>query len=420
MLLAKAKELDKNDPLKRFRDDFILENNTVYLDGNSLGPLPKTTQKRLFNTIEEEWGKRLIRSWNENWLQNQKSAAAKIAKLINAEPDEVIITDSVSVNLYKLVFGSLSFQKHKSELITDNLNFPSDLYIFQETIKQSFPDVKYKIVEQGAMSEYNDKILAAINENTAIISLSMIAYQSCFKYDVKGINTKIAENKALNLWDLSHAIGAIPIDVKAQAIDMAVGCTYKYLNAGPGAPAFLYIKKELALKIMNPIAGWFSHKNPFDFSVEFESNISANRFAVGTPPILSLMGIEEGVDLHLAAGSLNIWQKSTSLFDFFNLLYGTELKSLGFEMGSPIDNEQRGSHIALLHEEAYRINLSLIHPYINSKVFITDHRPPNIIRIALTPLYQQFEELYYLVFRLKEIVENKEYNQHPTTKNGVI
>jgi kynureninase len=254
-----------------------------------------------------------------------------------------------------------------------------------------------------------------------LVSLSHVAYKSSFKYDVRAINEVAKKNGVLNLWDLSHSIGAVKIDVKEMAMDMAVGCTYKFLNGGPGAPAFIYINKALSKQVKNPISGWFSHTKPFDFDQNFESNATAKGFLVGTPPILSLKGIESGVDLFLENNQNLVWAKSKKLFEYFNELFDSDLKTLGFEIGTPIDFEQRGSHIALLHEEAYRINLSLINPKKEKgKVFITDHRPPNIIRIALTPLYQSFEELYELVLRLKNIMSEQEYLQHSIHKTGVI
>lgn len=420
-LLVKARELDRLDPLKKVRQSFELEKDTTYLDGNSLGPLPKKSKEIIQASIENQWGKRLIRSWNEDWLACQERTATKIAQLINADPKEVIVCDSVSVNLYKLAFAALKHQKGKNKVISDNLNFPSDLYIFQGLIKDSFTHTTFEIIKQKDLSKANENIKNAIDSQTALLSLSHVAYKSCFQYDVKSINELAKANGTLNLWDLSHSVGAVKIDVKEMGMDMAVGCTYKFLNAGPGAPAFIYIKKELSKDLKNPIAGWFSHAKPFDFDQNFENSPTAKGFLVGTPPILSLKGIESGVDLFLENDQNLIWQKSKELFEYFELLFNIELKSLGFKIGTPLDFKQRGSHIALLHEEAYRINLALINPSdAKWKIFITDHRPPNIVRIALTPLYQSFEELYELVLRLKNIMDKQEYLNHSIEKTGVI
>ncbi|AWV98752.1 kynureninase [Arcticibacterium luteifluviistationis] len=417
---AQITQLDQEDPLKAFRNEFVLDLKTIYLDGNSLGVLPKKTKQVLEDTINNQWGARLIRSWNEDWLSCKERIASKVAKLINAEPNEVIIADSVSVNLYKLAFASLTYQTNKSEVLTDNLNFPSDLYIFQELCKQSFPDKTLNVVHQDKFEDANANILNAITEDTSLVSLSHVTFQNAFRYDVKNINEKAREMNALNLWDLSHSVGAVPIDVKALKIDMAVGCTYKYLNGGPGAPAFLYVSKELQNKLQNPIAGWFSHAAPFDFSPTFEGAESIHNFAVGTPPVLSMKAIEPGIDIFLNAGVHNIQNKSELLFELFLQLFQLFLKEREYTISTPLSPEERGSHIALTHEEAYRINLSLINPRINRKTIITDHRPPDIIRIALTPLYLSFSELCEAVIRLVEIVDTKEFENHSPLKSGVI
>ncbi|WP_341224529.1 kynureninase [uncultured Arcticibacterium sp.] len=417
---AKIIQLDQEDPLKTFRNEFVLDATTIYLDGNSLGVLPKKTNQVLEETINRQWGHRLIRSWNEDWLESKERIASKIAKLINAEPDEIIIADSVSVNLYKLAFASLTYQINKNEILTDSLNFPSDLYIFQELCKQSFPDKTLNVVHQDKFEDANTNVLDAITEDTSLVSLSHVTFQNAFRYDVKSINEKVRETDALSLWDLSHAVGAVPVDVKALKMDMAVGCTYKYLNGGPGAPAFLYVSKELQSKLQNPIAGWFSHANPFDFSPTFEGAENIQNFAVGTPPVLSMKAIEPGIDIFLNAGIQNIQNKSELLFKLFLQLFQLFLKEREFSISTPLNPEERGSHIALTHKEAYRINLSLINPRINRKIIITDHRPPDIIRIALTPLYLSFSELCEAVIRLVEIVDTKEFENHSPVKSGVI
>ena len=417
---AKAAALDLQDPLRYYREEFVLQADTIYLDGNSLGVLPKRTIQVLEETINHQWGSRLIRSWNQDWLASKDRIATKIAKLINADPDEVIIADSVSVNLYKLAFASLAYQKNKNEIITDSLNFPSDLYILQEICQQSFKNKKLKVIEQSHYNQANENILDAITQETALVSFSHVTFQNAFRYDVKKINEKAGENNAINLWDLSHAIGAVTIDVKILKMDLAVGCTYKFLNGGPGAPAFLYVSKAWQKKLQNPIAGWFSHKAPFNFSPSFKASDTIQNFAVGTLPILSSKAIEPGIDIFEHAGIHNIQNKSNLLFILFIQLFQFYLKKREFDIATPLKAEERGSHIALTHNEAYRINLSLINPRIDRKTIVTDHRPPNIIRIALTPLYLSFSELYETVMRLVEIVDSKEFENHSPTKTGVI
>lgn len=417
--LQKAKELDSNDPLDSFKKEFTLPANTIYLDGNSLGPLPVKTAENLKKTIDFEWGNRLIRGWNDGWLESQKRTSDKIAKLIGARPGEVWITDSVSVNLYKLAYACLQ-QSKKKEVITDTLNFPGDIYILQQLIQTSFPSKSLKKVQIAELAKADQQIEKHLNEDIALLSLSHVTYQSAFQYDMESINAQASACEIPVIWDFSHSVGAVPIDVKKSGVQLAVGCTYKYLNGGPGAPAFLYVSEEMQSSLQNPIGGWFSHDRPFDFAVDFKENKGIQKFAVGTPPVISLKGIEEGVDIHLQAGSVEIKRKSDRMFDFFETLFETYLRPLGFGMLTPIDSAQRGSHLALTHEEAYRINLSLIHPRTYPKTIITDHRPPDIIRIALTPLYLGFEELYETAKRLESIVISKEYTEHSPVKTGVI
>ena len=404
----------------RFEDHFLIPDHTVYLDGNSLGPPLRKSLEVVKNTTEEEWKNRLIRSWNEDWLESWERISHKIARIINAEPEEVIITDSVSVNLYKLAFSTIALQKQRKEILTDDLNFPSDIYVLQGLTQNHFQDKVLKVLEQRNEAGVEENILNHINSETALLTFSHVSFQSARRYQMTEINQKARALGVINLWDFSHSIGAVPIDVKASAVDLAVGCTYKYLNGGPGAPAFLFVRKELQEQMKNPIQGWFSHQSPFEFGLSFIAKESAWKFAVGTPSVLSLKAIEPGLDLHLKAGSAQLWKESEELFEYFLLYFQNFLKQRNFSISTPLNPDLRGSHIALHHKEAYRINLSLIHPRTSEKVFITDHRPPDIIRIALTPLYLGFTDIADFCERLIEIIDSKEYENHSSEKLGVI
>ncbi|MGR3809962.1 kynureninase [Jiulongibacter sp. NS-SX5] len=418
-LLQKALELDQNDPLGHFKERFELEQNTIYLDGNSLGPPLKDTLQMIRHTSENLWQKRLIRGWNEDWLSSWKRISQKIAKLINAEPDEVLVTDSVSVNLYKLMYAVLEFKK-SGTVIYDSQNFPSDQYIIKGLIEGQFPEFQLKQINTDQTETANEKVKAAIDHQTALVTLSHVAYKSAFRYDLKSINSSTKEEGAINLWDLSHSIGAVPIDVKEDCIDLAVGCTYKYLNGGPGSPAFLYVSKHLQNQLQNPIKGWFSHDKPFAFGDNYTPKNDVTRFAVGTPSMISMKAIEPGVDLHLEASPKRIWEKSERLYEYFLLYFQNFLKERNFNISTPLIAHNRGSHIALHHEEACRINLSLIEPRTFKCVFITDHRPPDIIRVALTPLYIGYQDIAQFCQRLIKIIDTKEYLNHSTEKKGVI
>ncbi|WP_304235456.1 kynureninase [Jiulongibacter sediminis] len=416
-----AQQKDRlSDGPGRYKDHFEIPDQTIYLDGNSLGPPLIKSLEVVKKTTEEEWKNRLIRSWNEDWLESWERISHKIATLINAEPGEVIVTDSVSVNLYKLAFAAIALQQNRKEILTDNLNFPSDIYVLQGLTKNHFQAKILNILEQKNEDKVEENILNHINSETALVTFSHVSFQSARRYQMAEINQKSKAFGAINLWDFSHSIGAVPIDVKASGVDLAVGCTYKYLNGGPGAPAFLFVRKELQKQLQNPIQGWFSHQNPFEFGPSFKRKENAWQFAVGTPSVISLKAIEPGLDLHLKAGSTQLWEESKELFEYFLLYFQNFLKERIFSISTPSNPEFRGSHIALHHPEAYRINLSLIHPRTSEKTFITDHRPPDIIRIALTPLYLGFKDVADFCERLMEIIDSKEYENHSSDKLGVI
>ncbi|MCU0327308.1 MAG: aminotransferase class V-fold PLP-dependent enzyme [Spirosomaceae bacterium] len=374
-LHQKAIELDKKDLLAHFRRRFT-HDETIYLDGNSLGKLPKQTPEIVAEVVNQQWGSRMIRSWNEHWIDLPNKVAAQIAKVIGANADEVFVGDSTSVNLYKLAFAALNFNTSKNKIITDSLNFPTDLYILQGLVQNQFSHVLYK---------------------------------SAFMYDMKRINDAAHKHNSLVIWDLSHAAGAVEINLNDTNADMAIGCTYKYLNGGPGSPAFLYVRRDLQEKLVNPIWGWFSHQKPFDFGADFTPNDGIQRFAVGTPSVLSLAATQAGLAITNEAGMKALRQKSITQSSFLIELIEQYLIPLGFTIASPLEAEKRGSHISIQHPEGYRINRAMIEPKNGSPSIIPDFRPPNNIRLGIAPLYNTFEELYHSVIRIKKIVETEEY-----------
>lgn len=416
--LKKAITLDKTDHLAHFKNYFENDPAMIYLDGNSLGKLPLKTIETTSNIVNNQWGKRLIRSWNENWMDLSGDIAKKIAQIVGAQPDEIFVGDTTSINLYKLLFASLSIQKDKTEIITDDLNFPTDLYIIQGLINQQFKNHTLKVLKSENEIFMDDlKIKSSLNTKTAVITLSLVSYKSSFLYDMETVNNLAHKNNSLVIWDVSHAAGATTIKLNETNADMVVGCTYKYLNGGPGAPAFLYVRKDLQEKLNNPIWSWFAHKNPFDFDSNFVENPGIQKFAISTPSILSLGAIAPGLDVILEAGIKNLQTKSNNQSEFLIELIQHYLVPLGFKIVSPLNNKQRGSHIAIEHPESYRINLAMINP-INKKekVVIPDFRPPSFIRIGITPLYTTYLDLYEAVIRIVEIVKTKEYEAFSTTK----
>ncbi|WP_319231442.1 kynureninase [Draconibacterium orientale] len=416
-----AEQLDRDDPLHKFRSRFYIESeNTIYLDGNSLGRLPLRTKELLSEVIEKEWGTELIESWNRHWYQKTTQLGDKIAPMIGASNGEVIISDSTSINLYKLSHAALNLQKGKTTIVSDALNFPTDLYILQGLLKEFGPEYKLNLAQTNdGISIETEELKSKITENTALVVLSLVAFKSAFMYQLEEITEYAHKMGALVLWDLSHAAGAVEIELNKSNADLAVGCTYKYMNGGPGSPAFLYVRKDLQDKLSSPIQGWFGDALPFEFDLNYRPAQGIRRFLAGTPPVLNLMAIEPGIEMINEAGMATIHQKSIRLSEFFHSMVASQLKNYGFEAGSPTEPEKRGSHISLKHNEAYRICQALIHPKASTFRIIPDFREPDNIRFGFTPLYTTYKEVWQTVHRLREILENKEYEQFSTQRSDV-
>ena len=415
----KALEFDKNDSLASFKNQFE-SHDDIYLDGNSLGKLPKRTIELTTDLIQNQWGKRLIRSWNEHWMALPNKIAGKIAKIVGAREDEIFVGESTSINFYKLAYAAINFNTSRTKIISDSLNFPTDLYVLQGLIEQQFQSHSLKIIEsKDEISITEEQISAELDQNTAFLTLSHVVFKSAFMYDMKKINDLANQKGAFVIWDLSHAAGAVPINLNEANADMAVGCTYKYLNGGPGSPAFLYVRKDLQEKLLNPIWAWFSHQKPFEFSLDYEAKNDIQRFSTGTPSVISLAAIEPGLDLLIEAGISNLRKKSILQSNFLVEMIQNCLVPLGFTIASPLNVNERGSHISIQHAEGYRINRTMIEPFDGSKSIIPDFRPPNNIRLGIAPLYNTFQELYETVIRIKQIVEEKQFEKYSAEKLNV-
>lgn len=413
----KAKELDKNDKLAYFRNQFVHTDQVIYLDGNSLGKLPKKTMAIMNDIIQEQWGNRLIRSWNEKWIDIPLNIAGKIAKIIGAKKEEIFVGDTTSLNLYKLVFATLKVTKERTKIISDTLNFPSDIYVLRGIIENHFKCHSLQLLEsEDGLTINEDAIQEKVDHKTALITLSYVTYKSSFMYDMQQVNSYAHQKGSLVIWDLSHAAGSVPVHLNETNADMAIGCTYKYLNGGPGAPAFLYIRKDLQEKLFNPIWSWFSHEKPFDFNLNYEANHNIQKFAISTPSILSLAAIEPGLNIIIEAGIQNLREKSIRQSRFLLELFEKYLIPLGFNLASPSDENRRGSHISIQHKEGYRINRAMIEPQKNPISIIPDFRPPNNIRIGLAPLYNTYMDIYETIKRIKSIIEHREYEKFSKEK----
>ena len=414
-----AKNLDSKDKLSKFREKFILPEDKIYLDGNSLGVLAKDIIDEINHTIKEEWGNNLISSWNKSWIKLPRMVSQKIASIIKSGEDEVYVGSSTSINLFKLIKSILQSNKNIKNITTDNLNFPSDKYIC-ELVAKDFK-INFNFLEYGSdLIADIEKLKEFIIKKRGIIVLSHVAYKSSYRYPIKEISKFCRDNNTVVIWDLSHSIGAVNIDMDLNQVDYAVGCTYKYLNGGPGSPAFIYVREQKLRKLKSPIRGWFSHDRPFEYSDEYNESNSIEKFSNGTPHILSLSTLKTSLDITIEATTEELNIKSAKLFDYFESIYTNELKKLNFELLTPTDKSKRGSHIAISHKEAWRISKCLINPIDNGKLsIIIDFRPKNIIRIALTPLYTSFEDIYSLSRRLINIVNEEEYKHKDYSMRGV-
>ncbi|RPI92279.1 MAG: kynureninase [Chloroflexi bacterium] len=420
-----AAQLDKQDSLASYREQFVVnEPDLIYLDGNSLGRLPKSVVARMKRTVEEEWGTDLIRGWNKGWWEAPGRVGEKIASLLGAAKGQVVVGDQTSINLFKLATAALTLHPEKKRIITDTFNFPSDLYILQGIVKLLTPSPilgegrggGHKIVRIGAQDDDITPDLAAlenaIDGDTALVTLSHVAFKSGYLYDMANI-TELAHRKgALVLWDLSHSAGAVPIELDKCSVDLAIGCTYKYLNGGPGAPAFLYVNKSLQNDVTSPIWGWWGQSHPFEFDLDYRPAPGVQRFLAGTAPMLSMLAMEEALAPLLAAGMDALRHKSVLMTDYATFLTDELLAPLGFSLGSPRDSAQRGSHLSIRHAEGYRINRALIEE-LN---VIPDFREPDNIRLGFAPLYISFTDIRESFDRIRRVVEEKRYEKYPKQK----
>ena len=414
-----AKKYDLSDKLSHFKERFDNSNDSIYLVGNSLGKLPLDTINNVNQTVKMDWGKGLISSWNQKWLSIENTISKKISKILKCNEDEIYVGASTSENLYKLLKSILINNLEINSIISDNLNFPSDIYI-AEGISKDFENIRFKLLDYGNEAEANiDKLKEFISKNNGILILSLVSYKSSYRYPIKEINDYCENNNSIVIWDISHAIGAIDIDFHNTNTKYAVGCTYKYLNGGPGSPAFIYVNEKDQNILKTPIRGWFSHNSPFDFSNNYEESNSMSRFKSGSPNIIQLSALEKGLDIILEAGTIKLEKKSIELFNLFKKIFNSHLSEKGYNLITPTKDSDRGSHITISHKESWRISKCLNIPKNKDRKILVDFRPNQFIRISLTPLYTSFEDIYNLTNRLSNIVEEKEYMDHDYDKPNI-
>ena len=410
-----AENLDNHDPLASFRTCFVITDpGLIYLDGNSLGRLTHASLDRLQQVVEQEWGRDLIRGWNENWWEAPVRIGEKIARLVGAAPGQMVACDTVSVNLFKLASAALALRPGRTHIVTDTLNFPSDLYILQGLVRSlGNHHTIFRIGSRdGDVTPDLDELAAAIDDSTALLTLSHVTFKSGYLYDMAAVTELAHRHGALVIWDLSHSAGAVPVALDVCNADFAIGCTYKYLNGGPGAPAFIYVRKELQAQAISPICGWWGQNAPFAFGLDYMPAPGVARFLTGSQPILSLLAMEAALDPLLEAGLESLRAKSLLLSEYLIYLSDTLLSPLGFRLGSPRIPERRGSHISLRHPEGYRINRALI----EEMNVLPDFREPDNLRLGLTPLYTSFSEVWEGVDRIRRVVADKRFEKYPAQR----
>ncbi|MBM4428844.1 MAG: kynureninase [Chloroflexi bacterium] len=407
-----AQALDDQDELASFRQAFVPEIlDVIYLDGNSLGRLPAATLGRLEEAIAREWGGQLIHGWREaGWMDAPRRIGDKLGQLLGAAPGQVVCTDSTSVNLFKLAMAALSLRPGRTAIVSDEFNFPTDLYIFQGCIQLLGNRHKLHLARSAdGVHMQEEAVCQLLDDRTALLSFSHPAFKSCFAYEVPRLTQRAHQVGALTLWDFSHGIGAVPLKLDVWGVDFAVGCSYKYANGGPGAPAWLYVRRELQDQAISPIWGWWGHQEPFAFDLDYRPAEGISRFLCGSPPVLSMAAIEPAVELLLQAGLERVRAKSLQLSSYLIYLIDTVLQPLGFWVGSPRHPERRGGHVLACHELGYSINSALV----AEKQVVTDFRPPNGIRLAPIALYNSFSEVWEAVDRLRQVVEEGLYHKYP-------
>jgi kynureninase len=390
---------DANDPLKGFRSRFSLPPGVIYLDGNSLGALPIATPGRLARAAEQEWGASLIASWNvHDWIGAPRRVGDKIARLVGAGAGEVLVADSTSVNLFKLLAAAMGHQAERHVILSEPGNFPTDLYVAQGLTALA-PHCRLRTVPA-------DEMICAIDDDTAVVMLTHVHYKTGRRLDMAAITAAAHAKGALVLWDLSHSVGAVEVALNRCDADLAVGCGYKYLNGGPGAPAFLFVAERLQGALASPLSGWMGHAEPFAFDDDYRPAPGIDRFACGTPPMLSLLALEQGVDLMLEAQASLIAAKAQALSELFIEAVETRCAGLGLSLASPRAFADRGSHVSFAFRDAYALCRALI-----DRGVVGDFRAPDVVRFGFTPLYTRFVDVWSAAEILADILTRKAWDR---------
>ena len=387
---------DRDDELASLRSEFILDDSLIYLDGNSLGPVSRAVQTRVRETVDREWAQSLVRGWGEGWMDAPTRLGDRLAPLIGARSGEVLVADTLTILLAKLIGGALDLRPDRHVVLTDVANFHSDIYIVEAMARRAGRPVVVRAIDRATLDR-------ELNEDVALVMLTHVDFRSGEMLDLKGITTKVHDVGALMLWDFAHSTGAVPLDVTGANVDFAAGCGYKYLNGGPGAPAFMYVRSSWQGILENPFSGWLGHARPFDFERDYEPAKGMQAFVTSSPSIVAMAALEGALEIWDRVTIDQVRTKSLAMTDLFMALVTERLPGV-FEVVTPREHAVRGSQVALRHDEAYGIIQALIERNV-----IGDFRDPDICRFGFTPLYLRFVDVFDAVQHLVEVTDSNEY-----------
>jgi kynureninase len=389
-------ERDRTDALAPMRESFTLNEGQVYLDGNSLGPVSNSVSERVNDVIDSQWGRGLVSGWGA-WMDWPTRVGDRIGRLIGALPGEVVASDTLTIGIAKLVGAALDQRPDRHVILTDELNFHTDLYIIEAMARRAGREVVVQAIDRNTLGEH-------LSDDVALVELTHVDFRSGEMLNLAGITAQAHDAGALMLWDFAHSTGAVPLDVEAADVDFAAGCGYKYLNGGPGAPAYMYVRSSWQGVVRNPLPGWLGHARPFDFETTFEPAGGIHSFKTSSPSILALAALDGALDVFDHTTISEVRVKSLALTDLFIELVDERLPGV-FEVVTPREHARRGSQVALRHERAYGLIQALI-----AREVIGDFRAPDIARFGFTPLYLRYVDVYDAVEHLAQVVEKEEFN----------
>ena len=416
--LADCRDMDARDPLAALRQQFALPQGVIYLDGNSLGAAPKAAQARAQQVIAEEWGNGLIRSWNTaRWFDMPQRLGNKLARLIGAGADEVVVTDTTSTNLFKVLAAALRRQHEAAPgrrvIVSERNNFPTDLYITQGLMDMlaTLGQTQYEL----RLIDGPQELQAALQDDVALLLLTHVNYQTGYMYDMAAATRMAHAKGVLAIWDLCHSAGAVPVDLNGAEADYAVGCTYKFLNGGPGAPAFLWVHGRHQDQFWQPLSGWWGHARPFAMEPQYDAHAGIRRYLCGTQPITALALVECGLDTFAATDMQQLRAKSLALTTLFMDLVAQECADFPLQLITPVDTQRRGSQVSYEHPDGFAVVQALI-----ERGVIPDYREPRIMRFGFTPLYIGYEDVWNAVAILQDILRSGSWNQPRFQQRGTV